>query len=324
MWLLLLATLMLWLSPVISLVLLRRGRFNGAVLTSTWGLLFGHSIATFALGVSDPSVHMVYQIPLALAGLLGSRRMLLTVAAYNIGYVSLIGLLQLQNSPIVALLSAEAMAAMQGNEASPLNLTQPLVFFVAITLLLTLMLDRFGNAFRNALQQAMEREQALEVARGSLEATVNTRTAELATALDDVRQRADAQAALLAENEQQRDLIREMSVPVLPVSRDTLVMPLIGALDSARLAQIQEQALGRLEATHARRLLLDITGVPIVDSQVAQGLISVVHAARLLGTEVILVGIRPEVAQAIVGLGIHFGDVRTHNDLHGALNGGAR
>ncbi len=71
-----------------------------------------------------------------------------------------------------------------------------------------------------------------------------------------------------------------MSVPVLPVSRQTLVMPLVGALDSARLVQIQEQALGRLAAARARRLLLDITGVPVVDSQVAQGLISPIPTRR--------------------------------------------
>lgn len=174
-------------------------------------------------------------------------------------------------------------------------------------------LQRNFHAMSTTLaQQASElaqQLQALEAERTKVEAT----QVELAT-----------QLATIAA---QRDLIREMSVPVLPISRDTLVMPLVGALDSARLAQIQEQALGRLEATRARRLLLDITGVPVVDSQVAQGLLSVVQAARLLGAEAILVGIRPEVAQAIVGLGLDLGGVRTHSDLHSALlvrAGGAR
>lgn len=119
--------------------------------------------------------------------------------------------------------------------------------------------------------------------------------------------------------ERQSEVIREMSVPVLPISRNTLVMPLVGALDSARLTQIQEQALSRIEATRARQLLLDITGVPVVDSQVAQGLIQVVQAAALLGTNVALVGIRPEVAQSIVGLGLDLSQIKTHSDLQGAL-----
>jgi rsbT co-antagonist protein RsbR len=96
-------------------------------------------------------------------------------------------------------------------------------------------------------------------------------------------------------------------------------MPLIGALDSMRLQHLQEQALRALERTRARSLLLDITGVPVVDSQVAQGLLIVVNAARLLGAEVLLVGIRPEVAQTIVGLGLHLPGMRTYSDLQAAL-----
>ncbi|MCS6842543.1 MAG: STAS domain-containing protein, partial [Roseiflexus sp.] len=135
-------------------------------------------------------------------------------------------------------------------------------------------------------------------------------------ALETAHQQALEQLAII---QRQQETIRELSVPVLPVSRDTLVMPLVGALDSARLIQVQEQALERLAATRARRLLLDITGVPIVDSHVAQGLIRVVQAARLLGAEVTLIGIRPEVAQSIVGLGINLNSIRTSSDLQSAL-----
>jgi len=123
----------------------------------------------------------------------------------------------------------------------------------------------------------------------------------------------------LAIIQRQSDAIRELSVPVLPINRDTLVMPLVGALDTTRLMQVQEQALGRLAATRARRLLLDVTGVPVIDTQVAQGLIRVVQAARLLGAQVILVGIRPEVAQSIVGLGVQLTGIRTFSDLQSAL-----
>ena len=111
-----------------------------------------------------------------------------------------------------------------------------------------------------------------------------------------------------------------MSVPVLPVSDSTLVMPLVGALDTERLQLLQSQALRAIERSPARTLILDITGVPIVDSQVAQGLLAVVQAARLLGAEVLLVGIRPEVAQAIVALGLNLFGLQTHNDLQSALS----
>lgn len=153
---------------------------------------------------------------------------------------------------------------------------------------------------------------ALRNANADLEAQVAERTAAL-------QARADEQAQLIAEIDQQRGLIRELSVPVIPVTMDTLVMPLVGALDSARIRELQEQALRSLEFSAARYLVLDITGVPVVDTQVAQGLLQVVRATRLLGAEGLLVGIRPEVAQAIVGLGLDLSDVYTAGDLQTAL-----
>jgi rsbT co-antagonist protein RsbR len=155
---------------------------------------------------------------------------------------------------------------------------------------------------------------------GSLEQRVADRTVDLQRALDEGEKRAREQERLLAENRQQRETIREMSVPVLPVTDSTLVMPLVGALDTARLRLLQDQALRAIERAPIRTLILDITGVPLVDSQVAQGLMMVVQAARLLGTEVLLVGIRPEVAQAIVGLGMSLPGLRTYNNLQSALS----
>lgn len=154
----------------------------------------------------------------------------------------------------------------------------------------------------------------------SLEQRVADRTADLRCALDEVEAHAREQERLLAENRQQRATIREMSVPVLPITDSTLVMPLVGALDSERLRLLQDQALRAIEGAPVRTLILDITGVPIVDSQVAQGLLVVVQAARLLGTEVLLVGIRPEVAQTIVGLGLNLPGLRTYSNLQSALS----
>ena len=137
--------------------------------------------------------------------------------------------------------------------------------------------------------------------------------------------RAEAEAAhrALAEKvamiELQRNVIREMSVPVLPVSPHTLVMPLIGALDTERLVLVQGQALQALEQAAVRTLILDVTGVPVVDNHVAQGLLQVVQAARLLGAQVILVGIRPEVAQSLVGLGAQLTGITTRVSLQDGI-----
>lgn len=159
----------------------------------------------------------------------------------------------------------------------------------------------------------------LELLNASLENEVAKRTADLQQALNDVEARAAEQARLLAEIASQRITIREMSVPILPVGHDMLVLPLVGALDSSRLADLQQRSLEALEGGRAHTLLLDVTGVPIVDSQVAAGLLETVQAARLLGARVILIGVRPEVAQALVALGIDMNGLRAEADLESAL-----
>lgn len=142
---------------------------------------------------------------------------------------------------------------------------------------------------------------------------------ELQTALTEVEQRAEEQMQLLAENERQRQTISELNLPVLPLTETIMIMPLIGKLDTNRLQQLQERALSAIHRTATTHVLLDITGVSIVDTQVAQGIIAVVQATRLLGAEVILVGIRPEVAQAIVSLGLDLRGVQTTANLQAAL-----
>jgi rsbT co-antagonist protein RsbR len=121
--------------------------------------------------------------------------------------------------------------------------------------------------------------------------------------------------AQLATIEAQRTTIRNMSVPVLPLSPNTVMMPLIGALDSERMYLAQVQALQALEQHAARYLILDVTGVPFIDHDVAQGMLGIIQSAQLLGTKVMLVGIRPEVAQVLIGLDIDLGNFLTRATL---------
>lgn len=175
------------------------------------------------------------------------------------------------------------------------------------------------DAAQQARSSAEAAALALDRVNHALEDRVSERTAALSQALAESERRAAEQARLLDENSRQRETLLAMSVPVLPVSARTLVMPLVGALDPDRLAQIQDQALAAIGLYRAQDLLIDITGVSFVDDQVASGLIAVIGAARLLGVTTTLIGIRPEVAQTLVSTGVDLAQLRTARDLQAAL-----
>lgn len=199
---------------------------------------------------------------------------------------------------------------------------QPLARIAQRALLLGLilwLLWQFHQRLTHSLESARTANDELGAIRRSLEGEVAARTGELSAALDEVRGRAAEQQRMLDEIARQGQLIRELSLPVLPVAEDVLVMPLVGNLDGARLDMAMQEALTAVERRAVRFLILDITGVPVVDSHVAQKLVSVVQAVALLGTRSLLVGVRPEVAQTIVGLNLHIEGALPFSDLQAAL-----
>jgi rsbT co-antagonist protein RsbR len=311
----LVASALLSLTPLVALIILRRGYFARSVLVAVSGLLLSHSMATFVLGISQPSVPVMFAVPLVLAGLLGGRRLLLTVAGTSIAVALTVGILQLQTPPLAGFLMTNE--AQRANDIQVIPMT--VGFLCGVIVLLTIVLERFGMTFRQSLTQALEREAELKTLRDSLERTVEARTAELSSALAEVQARAAEQDELFGQIEQQQAVIRELSIPVIPVNERTLVLPLVGSMDSARMLNLQQRALEAVENSGARTLILDVTGVALIDSQVAQGLIQTMQAAKLIGAEVALVGIRPEVAQTMVGLGVQLSMVRTFSSLHVAL-----
>jgi rsbT co-antagonist protein RsbR len=117
---------------------------------------------------------------------------------------------------------------------------------------------------------------------------------------------------------QQQELL-ELSTPVVQLWDGVLALPLIGTLDSARTQVVMESLLQRIVETGATIAIIDITGVPTVDTLVAQHLLKTVSAARLMGADCIISGIRPQIAQTIVHLGVALGDVITKATLAGAL-----
>lgn len=127
---------------------------------------------------------------------------------------------------------------------------------------------------------------------------------------------AAARESVIAE---QAETLLELSTPVVKLWDGVVALPLVGTLDSARTQVVMEALLQALVETGSEHAIIDITGVAAVDTQVAQHLLKTVQAARLLGAECIISGIRPQIAQTVVALGIEFGDIRTKSNLADAL-----
>jgi rsbT co-antagonist protein RsbR len=117
----------------------------------------------------------------------------------------------------------------------------------------------------------------------------------------------------------QQDEIRELSTPVLRVRERLLVVPIIGLMDSARAYQLTDQVLRSIRAHRAKVVVLDITGVPTVDSAVANHLIQTIQAARLLGARSIVTGVSPDIAQTLVRIGVDVTKLHTLGDLQEGL-----
>ena len=161
-----------------------------------------------------------------------------------------------------------------------------------------------GMQFFNATVSRLSEDRALWVAR-------------------DITAEHQAQAELAALQEQvieaQRAALRELSTPIIPLSDGVIAMPLIGSIDSGRAQQVVESLLNGVVEHSAKAAILDITGVQVVDTQVADVLLRAAQAVRLLGARVIITGIRPEVAQTLVGLGLDLSGITTLATLQSGI-----
>jgi rsbT co-antagonist protein RsbR len=117
----------------------------------------------------------------------------------------------------------------------------------------------------------------------------------------------------------QRQALRELSTPLIPISDNVLIMPLIGTIDSQRAQQVMEALLEGVAQHQADLVVLDITGVAVVDTQVAQSFIQAAQAVRLLGAQVMLTGIQPQIAQTLVHLGVDLSGIQTQGSLQAGI-----
>jgi len=118
---------------------------------------------------------------------------------------------------------------------------------------------------------------------------------------------------------EQQEAIRELSTPVLPVREGLLILPIVGVIDPQRARQLTEQLLQGIRANRAKVVVIDITGVPSIDSTVANHLVQTVEAARLLGATAIVTGLSPLIAQTLVTIGVDLTKMNTVCDLRGGI-----
>jgi len=292
-----------------ALIVLRRGHFAPAVALAIGAIILAIGISLFTGGFTNPTGAFVsFTLPITMAGLLLGRRGLLLATGTVIGIVVIAGLLQASAPGIIGFIPVPRPST-----------TTLIPVFILLIVVLSLFLDRFGTSLRNALAATQAREQELEQLRASLEATVAERTTSLQQALQEGEQREARLAKTLEDLSASQQTVRELSAPVIPVLPGVLVAPLIGALDSARAAELTDNVLGMVEREHAHHVIFDITGVPLVDTHVAQVLLQTTTAVRLLGAQALLVGIRPEVAQTMVALNLDMRALRSYSNLREAI-----
>jgi anti-anti-sigma regulatory factor len=175
------------------------------------------------------------------------------------------------------------------------------LFYLMIFLLVAFLSWLATSGLKQALKESRQRADELQGA--------GRRQAQMLTELEE---RTSEQARLLA-------LVEELSTPVIPIFEDTIALPLVGGIDSRRAQRITADLLEGISQRRAKIAIIDITGVPAVDTAVVNSLTQAVQAAELMGCQVVLTGIRPEIAHTLVILGVDLGEVVTLRNLQSGI-----
>jgi rsbT co-antagonist protein RsbR len=296
--------------------LLWRGHLHAAVRTLIAISLLGISTMQYGLTIESTLLFQaIFMIPVAIGGLLSGRKTLIMTYIATILLVGLILILE------IAQASGSGFAVAEDRRLG-LSASEAYTAWMAFVLILgvfSFFVDGMNQIVHRSLSICRQRERELETLSQSLENQVAVRTEELQQTLDAFALQSQERIRLLEENVAQHDLLLELSVPLLPVDKHSLVIPLIGAFDSERLVLVRERILTTIERSKARRVLLDVTGLSFVDEQVARGFITIVRSVNLLGAVVVVIGVRPDIAESLVALGIDLSQMHTAADLQTAL-----
>ncbi|HEY1015846.1 MAG TPA: STAS domain-containing protein [Herpetosiphonaceae bacterium] len=212
--------------------------------------------------------------------------------------------------PLVFLVSGVREPAVLVTTAAMLTAATGAVTWLIVRQLETALDDARGQSAELAASRDQLRRQTADLAAREREAIRLQR--ETASALDALRQ-ASSERDHLARS------LQEATLPIMPVSEQVLVLPLVGSIDSQRAALLSSTLLAAIQQARAKAVIVDVTGVPIVDTQVALALLNAAKATLLLGARTVLVGIRPEVAQTLVQLGVNLNAITVRANLQSGI-----
>lgn len=293
---------------LITIIILRRSSFNIAVSMTVAITLTATFLPMVSTGYYSSFASMfAMSIPVILSGLLGTRRTLWSTIAIEIGLLTILSIISSITPKTHIPANRENMVISQ-----PISIGLLLVFIGTC-------FDNFGQVLRKTVMIVLERQLELEQVRAQQERIIDERTQELRSSLSTVEQREQDLTRTLTDLQASKAMLSAVSAPTIPVMSGVLLVPIIGHLDSQRADSLTTNTLAAIEGQHSHAVVFDITGVEVVDTHVAQVLLRTASAATLLGAHVMMVGIRPEVAQTMVALGIDLTMFATYSDLRGAL-----
>jgi anti-anti-sigma regulatory factor len=293
---------------VLSYVFNRRGWFQLAVVTWMGSLSVTVLAALLATGHQSAALALVPSLIIA-STVLVRRGTALTIAA-GWAVIYLVVALAEVNGLLMPFLAASGQAYPPG-----FRIVGQLLGIGLIGVLSRLtagsLLDVLAEA-RRTLAHLQRREDELQRARASLSQQVRERTRDLENALVDIQESMVEQQHLLRA-------LHEQAIPVVPLFRQVIALPIVGTLDAERTELLLTSLLDGIQRYDAHVALLDITGVPVMDEAAAQSVVEVIAGARMVGAECVLVGINPEIASRLVDLELDLGGLVSRVDMEAGL-----
>jgi rsbT co-antagonist protein RsbR len=311
-WQLLAATLLTFLGTALA-GLARWLVGRGQTIVGVWIFIVGAVVAfgpaPFLVDDALPVVAVCYMVAVLIIGLIVSP-----TAGFYAGFIASV----LFAVPVL-FLHFQVLPFSPHVVPKGLSVIVTIGFNTIVLILSAFLVRETTGTIRRSLAETRRYAQEMDNYRRQLEQRIEKRTEELNEALANAEAHSEELNQALEELQASQQVIRELSSPVVPILPGIIVMSLVGSIDSRRAVVMTTEMLDGIERYDARIVILDITGVPVVDTQVAKILLEAAQAARLMGCRTVLTGIRPEIAQTMVELGIDVTDLVTRSELQGGM-----